>query len=204
MVKYVQKSPLLGLNRLLAIFKVPKTSFFGPKTAFFSCLGLQNPLKVPQEGPSWWRKVIQVIIYLEFQREGFWVKKNALWSTLKLPFLAKIQVLKPFQPSRPLFLTETPPNWPQITLAHVLGPHWYLLGGPRSKNVRFIAILVNPIWQSGPEIGQNSQNHNFKFKSDIFWFQWANYYQKTVMPGLFWSWRVKIALFGLKNGIFAL
>ena len=75
MVKYDQKSPFLGLNPLLAIFKVPKTSFFGPKTAFFSCLGLQNPLKVPQEGRSCWRKAIQVIIYLGLQGEGFGVKK---------------------------------------------------------------------------------------------------------------------------------
>ena len=30
-------------------------------------------------------------------------------------------------------------------LAHVLGCHWYLLGGPRLENMPFIMILLKPI-----------------------------------------------------------
>jgi len=39
---------------------------------------------------------IQVIICLGFHGEGFWVKKGALQSTLKMPVFAKNQVLKLF------------------------------------------------------------------------------------------------------------
>ena len=48
-------------------------------------------------------------------------------------------------------------------------------------------------------MGQNSQNRNFECKNDIFWFQWAKYYQKTVMLGLYWSSGVKIAVFESKT-----
>ena len=130
--------------------KWPFLVIFGPKMVFQSCQGLWNPLKVPLEGQSCWRTAIQVINCLKLEGEGLWVKKNAFQSTLKMPVFDKIQVLTTFQPSRPLFLTKTPPNWPHMSFAFVLGPHGYLLGGPGSKNVRFIAILLNPICQSGP------------------------------------------------------
>ena len=64
-----------------------------------------------------------------------------------------------------------------------------------------MAILLSPICQSRPKMGQNSQNRNFECKNDIFWFQWAKYYQKTVMLGLFCSLGVKIAIFGSKTAI---
>ena len=105
---------------------------FWPKTAFLSRQGPWSPLKVPSEGPSCWRTGIQVINCLNLQFDGFWVEKNAFQSTLKIPIFAKIQVLTPFWPSRPLFLIKYPPNWPHMLLAHVLGPPWYLLGGPGS------------------------------------------------------------------------
>ena len=112
--------------------KWPFLVIFGPKMAFQSCQGLWNPLKVPSEGPSCWRTGIQVINCLNLQFDGFWVEKNAFQSTLKIPIFAKIQVLMPFWPSGPLFLIKYPPNWPHMLLAHVLGPPWYLWGGPGS------------------------------------------------------------------------
>ena len=165
--------------------------------AFLSCQGLWCPLKVPLEGPSCWRTRIQVINSRELQGLGFGVKKKLSRAFQKCPILAKIQVLKPFQPSRPLFLTKNPSKWPHIMLAHVLGPHWYLLEGPRSKNIQFIAILLNPICQSGPKMGQNSQNYNFKCKSAIFWFQWTKNYQKTIILGFQWLRSVILPFSGL-------
>ena len=58
----------------------------------------------------------------------------------------------------------------------------------------FIAILLNPICQSWPKMGQNSQNHNFMFKIDIFWFQWTHNGFLLVGGG-----GGKIALFGVKT-----
>ena len=87
-------------------------------------------------------------------------------------------------------------------LAHVLGPHSYLLGGPRSKNMQFMAILLSPICQSRPKMGQNSQNHNFECKNDIFGFNGLNTIRKQYCWVYFAHWGVKIALFGSKMASF--
>jgi len=55
-----------------------------------------DPPKVAFESQSCWHTGIQVIICLGFHGEGFWVKKGALQSTLKMPVFAKNQVLKLF------------------------------------------------------------------------------------------------------------
>ena len=132
-----------------------------------------------------------------------------LFSGQKLHFWAqKNQVLKLFQPSLPLFLTKFPPNCPYILLVHVLGCQWYLLGCSRSENMPFLTILLNPICQSRPKLGQNSQNHYYLCKSDFFCSNEANSNRKQLYWVSIGYWckncpfLVKCSISGLWNSRF--
>ena len=78
----------------------------------------------------------------------------------------------------------------------------------RSENMPFLTILLNPICQSRPKLGQNSQNHYYLCKSDFFCSNEANSNRKQLYWVSIGYWckncpfLVKCSISGLWNSRF--